>query len=61
MRGSGVREAVLRVGEGAQRLVLDVDQVERLEGGQLVARDDGGDRIADEAHAIDARARARPG
>ena len=49
----GVGEALLRIAEGAQRLVLDVDQVERLECRQLVAGDDGRDRIADEAHAID--------
>ena len=49
----GVGEAVLRIGERAQRLVFDVDEVERLERRQLVARDDGGDRIADEADAID--------
>ncbi len=49
----GVREAVVRARERAQRLVLDVDQVERLERRQLVARDHRGDRIADEADAID--------
>ena len=37
---------------GAQRLVDDVDEIERLGGGELVARDDRGDRIADEADAV---------
>ena len=49
----GMGEAVFRRAERAQRLVLDVDEVERLERRQLVAGDHGGDRIADEAHAVD--------
>jgi hypothetical protein len=48
-----MREAVLGIGIGAQRLVLDVDEVERFEGRQFVARDHGRHRIADEADAID--------
>jgi len=48
-----VREAFFGIVERAQRLVLDVDEVERFERGQLVARDHRGDRVADEAYAAD--------
>ena len=48
----GVCKAFLRIGKRAERLVFHVDIVERFERRQLVARDDGGDRIADEADAI---------
>ena len=48
-----VGEAVVGVAERAQRLTLDVDQIQRLERGELVARDHGRDRIADEPYAVD--------
>ena len=50
-----VREAVGRPREGAQRLVCDVDQVDREIGGGFVARDDGRHRIADEADLVAAQ------
>ena len=49
MRGSS---STNRCGR-SRRFVLDVDQIERFERSQLVACDDGSDRIADEANAID--------
>ena len=48
-----VLQAVFGRRERPQRFVLDVDQIERFERSQLVACDDGSDRIADEANAID--------
>ena len=51
----GVREAVGGRREGAQRLVPDLDQVDREIGGRFVARDHGGDRIADEADLVAAQ------
>jgi hypothetical protein len=48
-----VREAVVRSAERSQRFVLDVDEVQRVEGGDLVARDHRRHGIANEAHAID--------
>ena len=48
----GVGEAFFRIGKRAERLVFHVDIVEGLERRQLVARDHGGDRIADEPDAI---------
>jgi hypothetical protein len=48
----GVGEAVLRIGERAERLVFHVDIVEGFERRQFVARDDGSDRITDETDAI---------
>jgi hypothetical protein len=51
-RRLAAREAVEGVGECVERLVLDVDQVERFERRELVARDDRRNGIADEAHTI---------
>ena len=47
-----VREAFFRLGEGSERLVLHRDQIERVGRGQLVARDDERDRIADETDGV---------
>ncbi len=52
MRGSGVASASSESAIVAQRLVVDVDEVERLGRRLLVARDDRGDGVADEAHAV---------
>jgi len=57
----GKREALLRFRVGAQRFVFDVDEVERLERGQLVSGDHRGDGVADESGRDRPRARARPG
>jgi hypothetical protein len=51
--GRVVRKAVVRTAERPQRLVVDGDQIQRLEGGQFVARNHGRDRVADESHAVD--------
>ena len=59
-RRLGRREAVVDRADRRQRLVVHGDEVQRLEGGVLVHRRDGGDRVADEADAIRCRARARP-
>jgi len=50
--GSG--ESFFGIGDSGQDFVVDVDEVESLEGGELLAGDDGGDRIADVADVIDA-------
>ena len=47
-----VRKAFFRLGEGSERLVLHRDQIERVGRGQLVARDDERDRIADETDGV---------
>jgi hypothetical protein len=47
-----MREAVLRRRERAERLVLDVDEIEGALGGGFVGGNDRGHRIADEAHEI---------
>ncbi len=47
------RQAVDRIGERVQRFILDLDEVERLAGGQLVAGHDERDRIADESDAVE--------
>ena len=49
----GIGEALLGLRVGAQRFVGDADVVERLEGGEFITGNHRGDRIADEAHAID--------
>ena len=46
-------ERVLDGEDRLERLVLDVDQRERLVRGVLVERRDGGDRLADVAHLVD--------
>ena len=51
----GRREGLLGLGDRRERLVVDVDEVERLEGRQLVLRDDGGHGIADEADLVEAQ------
>ena len=48
----GMGQAVVGTRVGAQRLVLDVDQPDRLGGRGLVAGDDGGHRVADEADLV---------
>ena len=48
----GMGEAVFRRRDRAQQLVLDVDERDRLGGRDLVARDHGRDRIADEPHLV---------
>ncbi len=48
----GRRERLLGIGDGLERLVLDVDEIERLERGLLVAGDHRGDRVAHVAHAL---------
>src|SRR5439155_11506210 len=48
----GSRERLLGIGDGLERLVPDVDEIERLERGLLVAGDDGDDWVADVAHAL---------
>ena len=48
------RQRLGGIGDRLQRLVDDVEQVERLGGRQLVARDDQRDGIADEAHLVHA-------
>ena len=50
--GSG--EGFFGIGDGGQDFVVDIDEVEGFEGGQLFAGDDGGDGIADVADVIDA-------
>ena len=47
-----VSEAVGRRRKGAQRLVAHLNQVDRVFGGDLVARDHGGDWITDEADLV---------
>ena len=54
------RQRLVVVGDGRQPLVLHVDEVSGLGRGDLIARDDERDRIADEPNLVDARARARP-
>ncbi len=51
--GRLVLEAVIGIAERPQRLVLDVDEVERLERRELVASDHRRHRVADEPHAVD--------
>ena len=51
--GRVVPKAIVRTAERPQRLVVDGDQIQRLEGGQFVARNHGRDRVADESHAVD--------
>ena len=46
-------EAVFWRGDGRERRVLDVDEVERFKRRQLVTRYHRGDRVADESHAVD--------
>ena len=47
-----VRQALQRVGERAQRLILDIDQIEGFERRQFVARDHRRNRVAHEADAV---------
>ena len=49
---SGIGHGVLDRGDRTERLVLDHDRVERVEGGVLVHGRDGGDRVADETHRV---------
>ncbi len=49
----GVRQAVGGPAERAQRLVHDIDEIERLERGQLVACNHGGDGVAHKTHTLD--------
>ena len=51
--GRARRERGLGVEHRRQRLVLDVDQLGRVLGERARARDDGGDGLADEAHAVE--------
>jgi hypothetical protein len=46
-------KAVVGTAERPQRLVVDGDQIQRLEGGQFVARYHGRDRVANESDAVD--------
>ena len=46
----GTGEAVFRRRKRRQRLVVDVDRLERVSRGGLVSRDDGRDRIAHETN-----------
>ncbi len=48
----GRREGLLGIGDGLERPVLDVDEIERPERGLLVAGDHRGDRVAHVAHAL---------
>ena len=48
----GVRDRVRGVGDGAERLVGHVDQIERRGRGLFAHRRDGGDGIAHEAHLV---------
>ena len=48
----GMRQAVVRAGVGAERLVLDVNQVDGLGRRGLVAGDDGRHRVADKPHLV---------
>src|SRR5712692_532191 len=48
-----MRQAVLQRAEDPERFVLDIDQIERFEGRQLVARDDRRHWIPHEADTID--------
>ncbi len=48
----GVVVRLLRRRAGRQDLVVDVDEIERVEHGRFVPCYDGGDRIAHEAHAV---------
>ena len=43
------------IGDGRQDFIVDVDQVERFEGRQLLARDDRSDGISNVPHTIDAK------
>jgi hypothetical protein len=49
--GSG--EGLLGIGDRRQDFIVDIDQVQRFESRQLLARDDGSNGISDVAHAID--------
>src|SRR5229473_5803119 len=51
----GSCESLLGIGDRRQAVIVDVDQVQRLEGSQLFARDDGGDGISDVPHAVDTK------
>ena len=48
----GRGERLLGIGDGLERLVRDIDEIERLERSLLVACDDGRDRVADVAYAL---------
>ncbi len=48
-------EALLGTVKGPERLILHINEIERFESGQLVARDDRGDRVADKTHTIAAK------
>ena len=47
------RECLLRVEHRRQRVILDVDQLGRVLGDGARRRDDGGDRLAHETHAVE--------
>ena len=51
--GLGVRHGVFSIGDGAERLVVDGDQIQCRCGGLLARRRDGRDRIAYEAHLVE--------
>ena len=51
--GLGVRHGVFSIGDGAEPLVLDGDQIQCRCGGLLTRRRDGRDRIAYEAHLVE--------
>jgi hypothetical protein len=47
-------QGFFRIGDGGEDFVVDIDEVEGFEGGELFAGDDGGNRIADVADVINA-------
>ncbi len=52
-RGRG--ESFFRVGNGGEDFVFDVNEMQSFGRDEFFARDDGGDRISDVAHMIDAK------
>src|SRR5258708_9335719 len=51
----GSREGLLGIRDRGQDVIVDIDQVQRLEGCQLFARDDGSDAIPYVPHAVDTK------
>ena len=51
----GSCECLFGIGDRRQDFIIDIDQVQRLESCQLLARDDGSDGISDVPHAVDAK------
>src|SRR2546430_745619 len=49
------RQSFFGIGDGRQDFIVDVDQVERFEGRQLLARDDRSDGISNVPHVVDAK------